>query len=155
MPRESAGLALYRRTPQGIEVFLVHPGGPFWKNKDDGAWSFPKGECAGEEDRLAAARREFEEETGQRAGAPAMPLGSVKQKGGKVVHLFAVEGECDASAIRSNTFTMEWPPASGTLQEFPEVDRASWFSLADARRRLLSSQLPFIDRLSDLLGAQD
>ena len=149
MPRTSAGIALYRRTSRGVELLLVHPGGPVWKNRDEGAWSFPKGEFT-DEDPVAVARRELLEETGCVAEGDPVPLGTVKQAGGKVVHLWAVEGDCDANAIRSNTFSMEWPPRSGRRQEFPEVDRAAWFSLADARRKLLDSQRPFLDRLAEL-----
>ena len=152
MPRTSAGIALYRRRGASVEVFLVHPGGPFWKSKDEGAWSFPKGEHDEGEDPLAVALREFQEETGHRPEGAATPLGTVKQKGGKVVQLFAMEGDCDASAIRSNEFTMEWPPRSGRAQSFPEVDRAAWFAPEDARRMLLPSQAPFLDRLRELLG---
>lgn len=147
MPRTSAGIALFRRRPGGIEVLLVHPGGPFWKNKDDGAWSFPKGEFTEGEDPLACALRELEEETGCRAHAHPMPLGEVKQKGGKIVHLWGLEGDCDAEAIRSNTFMVEWPPRSGRRQPFPEVDRAGWFAPDDARRKLLEAQRVFVDRL--------
>ena len=150
MPRTSAGLALFRRAPDGIEMLLVHPGGPVWKNRDDGAWSFPKGEFSEGEDPLTVARRELAEETGCAADGEFMPLGTVKQAGGKVVHLWAVEGDCDASAIRSNTFTMEWPPRSGRRQSFPEVDRAGWFGAGDARRKLLESQRAFVDRLLEV-----
>lgn len=152
MPRTSAGIALYRRRGDAVEVFLVHPGGPFWKNRDEGAWSFPKGEHEEGEDPLAVALREFQEETGHRPAGAATPLGAVKQTGGKVVQLFAMEGDCDASAIRSNEFTMEWPPKSGRVQSFPEVDRAGWFAPEDARRKLLPAQAAFLDRLRDLLG---
>ena len=150
MPRTSAGLALFRRAAAGIEMLLVHPGGPVWKNRDEGAWSFPKGEFTEGEDPLTVARRELEEETGCSADGSFMPLGTVKQAGGKVVHLWAVEGDCDASAIRSNTFTMEWPPRSGRRQAFPEVDRAGWFGADDARRKLLEGQRPFVDRLLEV-----
>lgn len=150
MPRTSAGLALFRRAADGIEMLLVHPGGPVWKNRDEGAWSFPKGEFTDGEDPLTVARRELEEETGCSADGSFMPLGTVKQAGGKVVHLWAVEGDCDASAIRSNTFTMEWPPRSGRRQAFPEVDRAGWFGADDARRKLLEGQRPFVDRLLEV-----
>lgn len=152
MPRTSAGIALYRRRGGAVEVLLVHPGGPMWKNRDDGAWSFPKGECGKGEDPLAVALREFQEETGQRLHGTASSLGTLRQKGGKVVHLFAMEGDCDAATIRSNAFTMEWPPKSGRIQAFPEVDRAGWYAPKDARRKLLPSQAPFLDRLYDLLG---
>jgi len=147
MPRTSAGIALFRRRPAGLEVLLVHPGGPFWAKKDDGAWSFPKGEFTDGEDPLACALRELEEETGCRAEGVPIPLGEVQQKAGKIVHLWAIEGDCDASAIRSNTFMMEWPPRSGRQQPFPEVDRAGWFAPDDARRKLLDAQRVFVDRL--------
>jgi predicted NUDIX family NTP pyrophosphohydrolase len=149
MPRTSAGIALYRRRPSGLEVLLVHPGGPFWATRDEGAWSFPKGEFS-DEDPLACALRELAEETGCRPPGQPRPLGEVKQKGGKVVHLWAVEGDCDVTAFRSNTFTMEWPPKSGRRATFPEVDRAEWFALAEARRKLLESQRAFLDRLEAL-----
>jgi predicted NUDIX family NTP pyrophosphohydrolase len=142
---------MYRRASPGIEVLLVHPGGPFWKHKDDGAWSFPKGEYSEGEDPLTVARRELAEETGCVASGECTPLGSITQAGGKVVHLWAVEGDCEASAIRSNTFSMEWPPKSGRQQEFPEVDRAGWFSPVEAMRKLLAGQAPFVDRLCEHL----
>ena len=150
MPRTSAGLALFRRAAGGIEMLLVHPGGPAWKNRDEGAWSFPKGEFTEGEDPLTVARRELAEETGCSAGGSFIPLGTVRQAGGKVVHLWAVEGDCDASAIRSNTFLMEWPPKSGRRQAFPEVDRAGWFGADVARRKLLAGQRPFVDRLLEI-----
>ena len=152
VPKTSAGVALYRRTAQGIEVLLTHPGGPFWRNKDDGAWTFPKGEYADPEDPLFAARREFREETGFTVAGDPLDLGTVRQKGGKHVRLFAFEGDCDASAVRSNTFRSEWPPRSGRVVEFPEVDRAGWFTLIDARRKLLAAQVEFVERLVSLLG---
>lgn len=147
----SAGIMMYRRVPAGIEVLLVHPGGPFWAKKDRGAWSIPKGEHGPDEDPLAAARREFEEETGFPVQGEFLPLGSEKQKSGKVVTAWAVEGNCDAGAVRSNNFTLEWPPKSGRQTEFPEVDRAGWFSLAEAKEKLTSGQVPFVDRLCGLL----
>ena len=150
MPRTSAGVALFRRASRGLEVLLVHPGGPFWKNRDVGAWSFPKGEFTEGEDPLDVAKRELLEETGCAAEGPFIPLGTVKQAGGKVVHLWAVEGSCDAGAIRSNTFMMEWPPKSGRRQEFPEVDRAGWFTPHEARQKLLEAQRAFLDRLEEL-----
>jgi predicted NUDIX family NTP pyrophosphohydrolase len=151
MPRTSAGLLLYRRTASGIEVFLVHPGGPFWAKKDAGAWSIPKGEYLPGEDPLAAARREFAEETGIVLDGEAVDLGSVKQAGGKIVRAWAIEGDCDAGAIRSNTFALEWPPRSGRQQEFPEVDRAAWFDLETAEEKILKGQLDFIRRLGEIL----
>lgn len=150
MPRQSAGIALFRRTTSGIELFLVHPGGPFWARKDDGAWSFPKGEYTGGDDPLAVARREFLEETGVALEGEFVPLDPIRQQGGKVVRLFAVEGDCDADAIRSNTFTMEWPPRSGRTAEFPEVDRAAWFAPVDAHRKLNSAQAAAVDQVRDI-----
>lgn len=143
---------MYRRTDSGRQVLLVHPGGPFWKNKDEGAWSIPKGEVAEGEDLLAAARREFQEELGFAPSGPFVALSSVKQRGGKVVHAWHVEGDYDPLHIRSNTFEMEWPPKSGKLVSFPEVDRAAWFDLSEARRRILVSQLPLLDQLDELEG---
>jgi predicted NUDIX family NTP pyrophosphohydrolase len=162
MARVSAGILLFRRGSggegggggggAGIEVLLVHPGGPFWKNKDTGAWSIPKGEVAEGEDLLATARREFAEELGFAPPEGAMPLGSVKQKGGKVVHAWGCEGECDVSQVKSNTFRMEWPPRSGKFSEFPEVDKAAWFSPAQARQKLNPGQIEFLETLERLLG---
>ena len=144
----SAGLLMYRRRREGgIEVLLVHPGGPFWKNKDDGAWTIPKGEVAEGEDLLATARREFEEETGTAPRGEFVSLGSIKQKGGKIVHAWAVEGEIDTSAIRSNTFTMEWPPRSGKRATFPEIDRGEFFDLETARRKMNPAQGALLQRL--------
>ncbi len=148
----SAGVALYRRAGDGIEIFLTHPGGPFWKNKDDGAWTFPKGEFVEPEEPLAAARREFTEETGFSLSGEPIDLGTVKQKGGKHVRLYGFEGDCDADAIRSNSFSTEWPPRSGRYMTFPEVDRAGWFTPDDARRKLLASQVEFVDRLLTLVA---
>lgn len=147
MPKTSAGLLLYRRAPAGLEVLLVHPGGPFWQGKDLGAWSIPKGEIGPDEDPLAAARREFREETGLEAPGPAAALGQLRQPGGKVVHAWALEGDADPGALRSNTFSMEWPRGSRRMQAFPEVDRAEWFGLAEARRRILPGQAAFLDAL--------
>ena len=149
MPKRSAGILLHRAGPDGREVLLVHPGGPFWATRDDGAWSIPKGEYADGEDPQAAARREFEEELGSPLpdGAELRALGEVKQKNRKIVAAWAVEGDFDASAAHSNTFEMEWPPRSGRRQEFPEIDRAGWFPLARAREKLLPAQAAFLDRL--------
>ena len=152
MPKTSAGLLLYRRAAGGIEVFLVHPGGPFWAKKDAGAWSIPKGEYVPGEDPLDAARREFAEEIGIAPDGEFVEHGMVKQAGGKIVTGWAFEGDCDADAIRSNTFALEWPPRSGRQQEFPEVDRAGWFGLEAAREKLNPAQGAFLDRLRDLLG---
>ncbi len=148
----SAGLLLYRRRAQP-EVFLVHPGGPYWARKDLGAWSLPKGEFDSGEDPLEAAKREFREETGFTADGEFRALTPLEQRSGKLVHAWAVEGDCDPAHVRSNTFTMEWPPRSGRMQEFPEVDRAAWFSLADARRHIIAGQAGFIDELAELLGS--
>ena len=148
MPKKtSAGLLLYRRRGDDWEVFLVHPGGPFWAKKDAGAWSLPKGEFEGGEDPLQAAKREFTEETGCAIDGEFRPLESLKQRGGKVVHAWAVESDCDASQIRSNLFSIEWPPKSGRMQEFPEVDRAQWFNIPEARKRINAGQLGFLDQL--------
>jgi len=151
MPKRSAGILLHRAGPDGREVLLVHPGGPFWAKRDDGAWSIPKGEYEDGEDPQAAARREFEEELGSPLpdGAELRALGEVKQKNRKVVAAWAVEGDVDASAAQSNTFEMEWPPRSGRRQEFPEIDRAEWFPLARARAKLLPAQAAFLDRLEE------
>jgi predicted NUDIX family NTP pyrophosphohydrolase len=151
MPKRSAGLLIYRRKNHGTEVFLAHPGGPFWAKKDLNAWSIPKGEYGSEEDPLAAAKREFEEETGFRPEGTFVALGDLKQAGGKIVTAWAVEGDCDLSVLRSNTFSLEWPPRSGRMVEFPEVDRWQWFSIEEARERLLSGQKVFLDRLVELL----
>jgi predicted NUDIX family NTP pyrophosphohydrolase len=147
---QSAGLLLYRQRDGTLEVLLVHPGGPFWQRKDDGAWSIPKGEFGADESGLEAARREFQEELGMPApeGEP-VALGTVRQSGGKTVHAWAVSGDVDASSVISNTFKLEWPPGSGKMQQFPEVDRAGWFDLDAARRKMLPSQRPFIDRLDE------
>lgn len=150
--RQSAGLLVYRLRDGLVEVFLVHPGGPFWKNKDAGAWSIPKGEFDATEAPLAAARREFEEETGVAPDGPFHPLPPCRQKGGKTVHAFAVRAEVDADAIRSNTFTMEWPPRSGRMQAFPEVDRAAWFAIEEAALRINAGQGPLLDSLRRVLG---
>lgn len=147
MARIAAGLLLFRRRPAGLEVLLVHLGGPFWARKDLGAWSIPKGEVADGEDPLSAARREFREETGLDPIGVPFPLGQVKQAGGKVVHAWALEGDFDPSALKSNTFSVEWPKGSGQLRDFPEVDRAEWFTLPEARRRLLSAQVPLLEVL--------
>jgi predicted NUDIX family NTP pyrophosphohydrolase len=149
MPKRSAGILLYRRGSDGaLEALLVHPGGPLWARKDAGAWSIPKGEYEEGDDPFACALREFEEETGSAppAGRPS-ELGSIVQRSGKVVLAWALEGDLDAGAIRSNSFELEWPPRSGQRRSFPEVDRAGWFSLEAAREKLNAGQLPFLDRL--------
>jgi predicted NUDIX family NTP pyrophosphohydrolase len=135
-----------------LEVLLVHPGGPFWAGKDEGAWSLPKGEYTPPEDPLTAAYREFHEETGCRVAGAALPLGSLKQPSGKLIQAWAVEGDCDAEASRSNTFSLEWPPRSGRRREFPEVDRAAWFSLRAARKKLIKGQVGFLEELERRLA---
>ena len=152
MPRTSAGFLLYRLTDHGPEVLLVHPGGPFWTNKDAGAWSIPKGEYGDDEDPQAAARRELAEELGSlpALGEP-IDLGEVKQPGGKIVHAWAAEGDFDPATLHSNTFEMQWPPRSGQMQEFPEVDRAEWFTPDEAREKINPAQAAFIDRLLERL----
>ncbi len=153
MAKISAGLLLYRQRPGGPEVFLVHPGGPFWAKKDAGAWSIPKGEAAPGEALLAAAQREFQEETGLSITGDFRALDPVRQPSGKLVHAWAVEQDYDAAAIRSNTFEMEWPPRSGRKQAFPEVDRAAWLDLASARVKITKGQLPLLNQLERLLRA--
>lgn len=152
MGKQSAGLLLYRRREGRLEVLLVHPGGPLWAQKDVGAWSIPKGEHGPEEDPLAAARREFAEETGFTATGPFLPLTPLKQKSGKLIQAFACEGEADPGDLTSNTFTLEWPPHSGSMKEFPEVDRAAWFPLPEAREKIHPGQAGFLEELARLLG---
>jgi predicted NUDIX family NTP pyrophosphohydrolase len=152
MAAVSAGLLPYRRHDGTLEVFLVHPGGPFWAKKDVGAWSIAKGEATLNEDLLCCARREFAEETGLPIDGEFVPLGQVRQSGGKMVHAWAVEAALDPSRISSNSFEMEWPPRSGRRQCFPEVDRAGWFSLDTARAKLVKGQLPLLDALGRTLG---
>jgi predicted NUDIX family NTP pyrophosphohydrolase len=154
MPVRSAGILLFRRRAAGPELLLVHPGGPFWAGKDQGAWSIPKGEHAEGEEPLACALREFEEETGTAlpASAELVDLGEVRLGSGKRVRAWAAEGDLDPDAIRSNTFELEWPPRSGRRQTFPEVDRAAWFGLEEAERRLLPAQVPFAERVREHLG---
>ncbi len=147
MPQVSAGILLYRRSPRGIEVLLVHPGGPFFVRKDKGAWSIPKGEVRLDEDLEAGARREFSEEVGSVPSGALVPIGSVRQKSGKVVHAWALEGDFDLAGFRSNIATLEWPPRSGRTQEFPEVDRAEFFGIPEARERINAAQAEFLDRL--------
>lgn len=143
---------LYRRGGAALEVFLVHPGGPYWSGKDAGAWSIPKGEYQRGEDPLATAKREFLEETGRQPEGTFLPLGRHRQSGAKTVDVWAVEGDFDPALLQSNMFSMEWPPRSGRLQEFPEVDRAAWFQLEEARRKILKGQLPLLDTLREELG---
>jgi predicted NUDIX family NTP pyrophosphohydrolase len=148
MAVRSAGILLYRLRPEGPEVLLVHPGGPYWARRDEGAWSIPKGEHAEGEDALECAQREFEEETGSAPPRGELAaLGEVRLRSGKRVAGWAAEGDLDPETVRSNTFEIEWPPRSGRRQAFPEVDRAGWFGLAEARRRILPAQVPFLDRL--------
>ncbi|MBB3176831.1 NUDIX domain-containing protein [Variovorax sp. Sphag1AA] len=151
MTRRSAGLLMYRRKGGSTEVLLVHPGGPFWAKKDAGAWSIPKGEYdSATEDALAAAKREFTEETGFPSGDIHHSLGEAKPQGGKLVTAWAFEGDCDPNALVSNTFELEWPPRSGRLVRYPEVDRAEWFATEEARRRINPAQCVFIERLENL-----
>ena len=150
--RLASGILLFRRAAAGLEVLLAHPGGPFWARKDEGAWSVPKGEPGPDEDQLACARRELEEETGIVADGPFVDLGEVRQKSGKVVRVWAAEGEGDPAAMTSNTFTMEWPPRSGRTATFPEVDRCGWFGLDEARRKILPAQAALLDRLAERVG---
>jgi predicted NUDIX family NTP pyrophosphohydrolase len=155
LPKTSAGILLHRERDGVREVLLVHPGGPFWARKDDGAWSIPKGEYERGDDPRACALREFEEETGTRLDAAELvELGVVVQKAGKEVSAWAVRGDLDPATVRSNTFTMEWPPRSGRRQEFPEVDRAEWFALDEARAKLVPAQAELIDRLAERMTAR-
>ncbi|WP_128924325.1 NUDIX domain-containing protein [Bradyrhizobium guangxiense] len=153
MPSKSAGIIVYRRRRR-LEVLLVHPGGPFWRSKDAGAWSIPKGEYPEDEDAEIAARREFAEELGLEVPGPLTALGQVKQRGGKLVTAFAAELDLDARSVRSNTFEIEWPPRSGKRQTFPEIDRAEWFTLEEARTRINAGQRPLLDRLGQLAGGE-
>ena len=153
MPAQtSAGLLMYRGSGEGTEVLLVHPGGPLWAKKDEAAWSIPKGLAGAGEDLLAAARREFHEETGFTAEGDFRPLGAFKQPGGKIVHAWAVEGDCDPAQLVSNSFEMEWPPKSGKRARFPEVDRACWFGPSDALRKIHRGQQPILFKLFSELG---
>jgi predicted NUDIX family NTP pyrophosphohydrolase len=153
VPRTSAGVLLYRLRPGGPEVLVGHMGGPFWARKDDRAWSIPKGEYVDGEEPLAVARREFEEELGSAVpAAELVPLGEVRQSGGKRLAVWAAEGDLDAATCRSNTFEIEWPPRSGRVQEFPEIDRAAWFPVDQARAKLVTGQVAFLDRLLERLS---
>jgi len=155
MAKKSAGILLYRFTNKILEVFLVHPGGPFWAKKDIGIWSIPKGEFTEGEEPLDAAKREFKEELGQDfAGAGLIPLSPVKQKNGKIVYAWASSGDIDPAAVKSNTFEMEWPPKSGKMQEFPEVDRGQWFSASEAKEKIIDAQAALIEELELRLGTQ-
>lgn len=154
MARTSAGLIMYRWHDGRWQVFLVHPGGPFWRKKDLGAWSIPKGESSPEEDPLAAAKREFQEETSFTADGLFMELAPVKQPGGKIIRAWAFEGDCDPAAIKSNVFWEEWPPRSGKRQAFPEVDRAAWFDIEEAKARILKGQVPLLVELQRKLSSR-
>lgn len=142
---------MFRRLPAGVQVLLAHPGGPFWARRDEAAWTLPKGEIGPGEDPLAAARREFLEETGFASTPPFLPLGELRQKSGKRISAWAFEGDADPADLVSNRFELEWPPRTGRLQSFPEVDRVGWFDLVEARRKLIAGQAPFIDSLEQLL----
>jgi predicted NUDIX family NTP pyrophosphohydrolase len=146
----SAGILMYRDDGTGLSVLLVHPGGPFWRHRDLGAWSIPKGEFDASEDAQIAARREFKEELGVEAKGPLHALGDIRQRSGKIVHAFALKGDLDASDVRSNMVQIEWPPRTGRTLQIPEIDRAAWFDLAAARKRILASQIPLLDRLEVL-----
>lgn len=150
--KRSAGLLMYRRSGGFLEVFLVHPGGPFWAKKDAGSWSIPKGEFGPEEDPLEAAKREFEEETGFIATGEFRPLTPIKQPTGKTIWAWVFEGDCDATAVKSNTFSLEWPPGSGKQREFPEVDRGQWFDIATAKEKVGRGQVGFLEELPRLFG---
>jgi predicted NUDIX family NTP pyrophosphohydrolase len=145
----SAGILMYGGSPRSLEVLLVHPGGPFWRNKDDGAWSIPKGEIDAGGNPEDVAWREFMEELGSAPAGPLRPIGEIRQRGGKRVLAFATEGDLDVGTVASNTFEMEWPPKSGRIQTFPEIDRAEWFAVPAARRKILKGQLPLLDRLEE------
>jgi len=155
MTRRSAGILMYRMGEEQLEVLLVHPGGPLWANRDRGAWSIPKGEYEAGEDPLTAARREFREELGSEVTGAFAALGSLVQRSRKEVTAFAVAGDFAVAALKSNTFEMEWPPRSGRKRQFPEVDRAQWFGVAEARQRILPGQAPFIDRLLRFIAVDD
>lgn len=146
---------MFRRRTGAVEVLLAHPGGPFWARRDEAAWTLPKGEIGPQEDALAAARREFEEETGFHSHPPFIPLGEQRQKSGKRITAWAFEGDADPARLVSNTFDLEWPPRSGRMQSFPEVDRVQWFGCEEARRKLIAGQAPFLDSLAQWLAAPD
>ena len=151
MAKQAAGILLFRRGPSGLQVLLAHPGGPLWARKDYGAWTIPKGQFTEGEAPLDAARREFEEEMGSAPTGEFQSLGTLKQPSGKVIHAWAAESDFDTTTVKSNLFSMEWPPRSGKMSQFPEVDRAAWFSIEEARHKILKGQQPFIDRLLALL----
>ena len=150
----SAGILMYRNRGDRLNVLLVHPGGFFWHNRDLGAWSIPKGEFDASEGKEVAARREFKEELGVEANGALLPLGNIRQRSGKVVHAFALEGDLDVSTVRSNMIAIEWPRRSGRMVQIPEIDRAGWFDLLLARKKILASQIPLLDRLEDLTRRQ-
>ena len=147
----SAGLMMYRKSVSSVEIFLVHPGGPFWAKKEQGAWSIPKGLVEPGEDKLEAAKREFSEETSVVPSGPFIELGQIRQKSGKQVYAWAFEGTCDPPSIKSNTFALEWPPGSGRMSEFPEIDRGEFFAIAEAFRKINPQQADFVNRLKDRL----
>src|SRR5260370_2387639 len=155
MPKQSAGVLLYRFRQAAPEVLLVHPGGPVWAKKDAGAWSIPKGEFGGAENALDAARREFTEETAQTISGEFLTLTPAKQKSRKIVHAFAVEGDVDADNIVSNEFELEWPPQSGVMKRFPEIDRGAWFAIADAKKRVHAGLMPILEELERLLDRRE
>ena len=150
MAKQAAGILLFRRSPAGLQVLLAHPGGPLWARKDYGAWTLPKGQFTEGEAPLDAARREFEEEMGSAPAGEFQALGTLKQPSGKVIHAWAAEADFDTASVKSNLFAMEWPPKSGKMAEFPEVDRAAWFSIEEARHKILKGQQPFLDRLLEI-----
>lgn len=152
MPRISAGLLMYCIEDGALKVLLAHPGGPFFRNKDEGAWSIPKGEPDANEDLLLTAQREFEEETGVKPNGPFIPLSPIRQRGGKIVHAWAFEGDCDPGTFTSNTFTMEWPPKSGQQTEFPEIDRVEFFDLETAERKIKTEQWALVEELQAKVG---
>jgi predicted NUDIX family NTP pyrophosphohydrolase len=152
MIKKSAGILLFRFKDLTLQIFLVHPGGPFWSKKENGAWSIPKGEFSDDEDPREAAKREFKEETGEEITIDLLPLTPIKQKSGKVIHAFAGNQDLDEQNITSNTFTIEWPPRSGKMEEFPEVDKGEWFDIATAKEKLNGSQICFIDELLERIN---
>jgi len=156
MKKQSAGFLLYRKTAKDIEVLIVHPGGPYWAKKDKNAWSIPKGEFTDDEDPVVAAKREFQEELGfaPNPKGELLELGSAKQSSGKVVYAWAAEGDIDTKQVKSNFFEMEWPPKSGQMQQFPECDKAGWFTLAKAQEKLVKGQLPLLEKLAEILGTE-
>ena len=155
MANKSAGLMLYRFKNRQLEIFLVHPGGPYWTKKDAGSWSIPKGEFTEDEDVLEAAKREFKEETGFTIDGDFVLLCPLKQPSGKVIHVWAVEGDCDPLKLKSNTFRLEWPPRSGKVQDYPEVDKGNWFNVTTAKEKISKGQLNFIDQLVELVGVDE